>query len=118
MVVLKTNYARIKPTYLDGPADIVVEIVSPGSDSVDHGDKLVEYESAGVPEYWLIDHRRKDTLIYVLDPEGRYRRLDPDDKGRLVSSLLPGFALDPAILWRDDLPEGPALIELVQAMVK
>src|SRR5579859_3787627 len=42
---------RFHPTYLDGPADLVVEIVSPESVTRDRVEKLREYQEAGVQEY-------------------------------------------------------------------
>lgn len=51
MVILTPHLDRIKHTYVDGTADIVVEIVSPESAARDHGNKLIEYEALGVPEY-------------------------------------------------------------------
>jgi Uma2 family endonuclease len=50
---------HLKRNYLDGPADLVVEIVSPDSQARDRGDKFYEYEEAGVIEYWILDQTRK-----------------------------------------------------------
>jgi Uma2 family endonuclease len=116
MIVFTDHLDRIKPTYLDGIADIVIEIVSPESASRDRGDKFIEYEALGVPEYWLFDPLREDAGIYALGADGHYRRVPLDAAGRLTSTLLPGFALDPALLWQDPLPDATALIALVQAM--
>ncbi|MEO8393884.1 MAG: Uma2 family endonuclease, partial [Chloroflexota bacterium] len=49
MVFLKTNPNELKDTYLDGPADICIEVVSEESVERDHGDKFREYEQGGVP---------------------------------------------------------------------
>jgi Uma2 family endonuclease len=121
MIVLNDHLERIQPTFLDGPADIVIEIVSPESVERDYGKKFVEYEEAGIPEYWRIDPLRKQTDIYVLtqidENEKRYRRLDLDSQRRLTSTLLPGFALDPAVLWQEHLPRGSALSQMVQDML-
>jgi Uma2 family endonuclease len=116
MVILNTHLDRIKETYLDGVADIAIEIVSPESDERDRGAKFVEYEAAGVPEYWLIDPLRQDAIIYALGEDNRYHRVALDAQGRAVSSLLPGFALDPALLWRDAAPDALAIVELVGKM--
>ncbi len=116
LVVLNAHRERIKQNYLDGAADLVVEIVSPESDMRDYGDKRVEYEAAGVPEYWLFDPLRRDILVFALGADGRYQRLPRDAQGRVYSVLLPGFAFDPALLWRDELPAGAELIALVQAL--
>src|SRR5258708_35842505 len=77
LVILSEHLEHIKATYLDGIADIVVEIVSPESDERDHGAKFVEYEAAGVPEYWLIDPLRSESTIYVLSVGKRHRRFTP-----------------------------------------
>lgn len=116
MILLTAHLDRITPTCINGIADIVIEIVSPDSIARDHAEKFVEYESAGVPEYWLFDPLRQDAAIWALSAEGSYRRVPLDAQGHLVSSLLPGFALDPAILWRSSLPDGVELIEMAQAM--
>jgi Uma2 family endonuclease len=40
--------------HLDGPADLVVEVVSPDSPTRDRQEMLVDYAEAGVPEYWSV----------------------------------------------------------------
>ena len=116
LIILNENVHRIKETYIEGPADIVVEVVSPESTDRDRGKKLSEYEAAGVPEYWLIDPLRTEANVYGLGEDGRYHPLPKDAEGRLVSRILPGFALHPDLLWREQPPTGSELIELVQRM--
>ena len=60
------NRTRLKKTFLDGPADVVVEIISAGSIGLDRGDKFVEYERGGVREYWLIDARSDELSFQIL----------------------------------------------------
>lgn len=117
MVVLNEHRERIEPNRLNGAADIVLEIVSPESRDRDYFIKYHEYAAAGVPEYWLIDPLRQQADIYLLGEDHRYRRAPLDGEGRLVSPLLPNFALDPALLWSDPLPSGAVLFEMVKAMV-
>ena len=121
MIVLNESAAKIQPTYLEGAADIVVEIVSPESVERDYGKKFIEYEEASVREYWRIDPLRKQFDIYMLtriaDDENRYQRAELDAQGRLISTLLPGFALDPQILWQDELPGGKTIFAMVQDML-
>lgn len=117
MIILNEHIDRIKNSYLDGAADVAIEIVSPESVARDHGYKFYEYEMAGVREYWLIDPTRQIADIYVLGADHHYRRTPLDAQGRLVSSLLPQFALDPEIFWREAEPSARELIELVQRML-
>ena len=58
---------RLFETYIDGPVDLAVEVVSPDSTRRDYRDKLAEYESAGVREYWLIDPLQSKAWFYVLE---------------------------------------------------
>ena len=73
MFVSKENEHRLTSQYLDGPADIAVEILSPESVRRDRGDKFVEYEAAGVREYWIIDPERKQAEFYLLDDDNHYQ---------------------------------------------
>jgi Uma2 family endonuclease len=117
MVILGKNVQRIMPTYYDGAADIVIEIVSPESEDRDYKTKMNEYATAGVLEYWLFDPQKKVAFINALNPNGKYERLSLNSEGKMGSGLLPGFAIDPTIFWREELPKGAELIALVQGMI-
>jgi Uma2 family endonuclease len=117
MVLFNDHLDRIQPTYIDGLADIVIEVISPESETRDRADKFLEYEAAGVPEYWLFDPLRAEADVYALGDDGRYRRVARDADGRLVSPSLPGFALDTAILWTQKLPSTPEIVALATAML-
>jgi len=109
LFVRREHVDRIRDSYLEGPADLVVEVVSPDSFSRDRGEKFVEYEEAGIPEYWLLDPQRKQADFYRLHPsdEGpdRYHPVTPDADGFLHSQVLEGFRLRPEWLWKDSQPE-------------
>ena len=117
MILLTPHENRLTHRYVQGVADIVVEIVSPESDERDRGTKFLEYEAAGVPEYWMFDPLRQIATIYARGHDGRYRPLDRDAQGRLVSTLLPGFALDTDLLWQDALPGSATIVTLVQNLL-
>ena len=116
MIVLNEHLDRLKETYLNGTADVAIEIVSPESTDRDRGVKFAEYEQAGVPEYWIIDPLRSEILVYSLGDDQRYHRRELDSHGQITSPLLPGFALEAAILWRKELPAGKDLIHLLEQM--
>jgi Uma2 family endonuclease len=118
MVVLKTNPNEIKATYLDGPADICIEIVSEESVERDHGDKFREYEQGGVPEYWIVDPLHHESRFYRLNGEGSYVRQTEDADGNYHTPLLPGLALHVSTLWRDDLPNTMETLASVTAMLE
>jgi Uma2 family endonuclease len=116
MFIAEARLDIIKPSHVDGPPDLIIEIVSPESQGRDYGIKLNEYEQAGVREYWIIDPLRDDVLFYQLDDEGVFRRFAPDEKGTYHSVILPGLKLEVALLWRDPLPDIFEAIALVRAM--
>lgn len=96
---------RIQHKHLRGPADLVIEIVSPESVRRDKVEKLAEYEAGGVPEYWWIDDDRKEAAFFQCGEEGRYQRTQPDENGVYQSRVLPSVRLDVAWLWQHPLPE-------------
>jgi Uma2 family endonuclease len=104
LFVRKDRMSLVQQTYLDGPADLVVEIISPESVQRDREEKFAEYERAGVQEYWLLDPQQKQADFYVLDADGRYRLAAVGDDGMYRSQVLQGFWLKVAWLWQEPLP--------------
>ncbi len=96
---------RLTAQRLDGPADLVIEIISNDSVRRDRFDKLREYGRAGVREYWVIDPRpgkqRADFL--QLDETGEYALMATEDDERYTSAVLAGLWLRPSWLWQVDL---------------
>ncbi len=103
LFVAQTNLGRLKETYLDGPANLVVEIVSPESAGRDRGVKFYEYAQGGVPEYWLIDPQMEWAEFYQLE-EGHYRLTFSGKKGEYHALVLPDFWLRVEWLWQEPLP--------------
>jgi Uma2 family endonuclease len=99
LFVAKKNAKRLKKTHLQGPADLAIEIVSPGSRAIDRGDKYFEYEKGGVDEYWIIDPGRRRAEFYQRDKEGLYRLVSVDDAGVYRSRAMKGFWMPVSWLW-------------------
>ncbi len=104
LVVLKENLYRLQKTHLQGPADLVVEILSEESALRDRGAKFAEYELEGVKEYWLIDPQEQRVDVFVLEG-GKFQRQKPDRQGFYRSEVLKGFRLKPEWLWQEPLPK-------------
>ena len=107
--VSNANLARFRSTFLDGPADLVVEIVSPESRERDREEKFEEYAAGGVAEYWLIDPELRTAEFYVLK-NGTYRPARIDAEGRFWSVALPDFWLDVNWLW-----DQPGLFDVLKS---
>lgn len=104
LFVRKENLGRLKRLYLDGPADIVVEVTSPSTRSVDRTDKFAEYAQGKVPEYWLIDPDRQKHEFYQLGPDGTYQLAAIPTDGIYRSPTIVGLWLKPAWLWQQPRP--------------
>jgi Uma2 family endonuclease len=101
---------RLKETYLDGPADLAVEVVSQESRLRDRGEKLAEYEMGGVREYWIIDPEQQRVDYYVLANDGRYERRRADAQGVYHSEAVSGFWLKEEWLWQELPPNALAVL--------
>jgi Uma2 family endonuclease len=110
--VSKEHEDRLKPTYLDGPGDMVVEIVSEESIERDRETKRTEYQNAGVREYWLIDPLVPEAIFYRLNANNQYDIVPLGADGIYHSEALPGFWLNVSWLWQEPKP----LFEALQAL--
>jgi Uma2 family endonuclease len=99
VVILNGNLGRFAEQYFDGAPDLIVEIVSPASRHTDRTVKYEEYETAGVPEYWLVDPDRQYAEFYQRDDAGLYRVAFSGSEGVYRSRVLEGFWLQVEWLW-------------------
>ncbi len=99
----------IRENHIEGAPDLILEIVSPESVARDWREKYVEYEKAGVREYWIVDPLSKKVEAYVLDRSRKYKLL-AEREGAIRSKVLRGFLLKPAWLWQPRLPKVQAAL--------
>lgn len=108
MVVRAENFGRMGDQRLEGPADWVVEIISAGDLRFEEREKLPRYRQAEIPEIWLIDPFAETLRVETLAADGyQVRTLG---EGRLTSSVIPGFWIEVAWLWRERLPSSLACL--------
>jgi Uma2 family endonuclease len=102
--VAKERLDRLTQDRMNGPPDLIVEVVSQDSVKRDRSDKYREYQAAGVREYWVIDPREEQRRadFFHLDAQGEYRLFATEEDERVESQVLPGFWLRPGWLWQTD----------------
>lgn len=72
MWVAEGSRCKVGEKRLEGPPDLIVEVLSAGTARADRGKKFQLYERHGVREYWLAD------------PEGEYFEIFRLEDGRFV----------------------------------
>lgn len=116
LFISQEHLDRLKGTYLDGPADLAIEVVSPESRLRDRGEKFAEYEMGGVREYWIIDPEQDRVDYYVRANDGYYERRRADTQGVDRSEIVAGFWLKEAWLWQEPLPNALAVLRELQVV--
>jgi len=119
LFIAKANLGRLTVDRLEGPADLVVELISDDSVTRDRVVKFREYAAAGIPEYWIFDPRpgKQTSDFFRLDVRGDYQAVPLDADGRYRSQVLPGFWLDPTWLWQVPEPDVLTLLASIAADV-
>ncbi len=95
----KDRLAIITEQEVCGAPDLVVEILSPGTEDRDRGYKRVLYARYGVREYWIVDPAKRCIEIYVPDRTGFVLRASYSGDQPLTSPLLLSFHPIPATIF-------------------
>ena len=80
--------------------EIVIEVVSPGSEHRDYVEKREEYLLFGVIEYWILDDARREMLI-LRRSRGRWLERAVRSPEVYRTRLLPGFELSCGMIFDD-----------------
>ena len=94
--------SMIQDAYIDGPPDLIIEVISESNRSHDTVVKFRDYARFGVREYWLADPR--ENLISTWQLQGDHYELlgRAAPGGRVTSRVLPLLQLDPAQVLAQD----------------
>lgn len=98
LFVRTERLALFREQFLDGPADLVVEVISPGTERIDRGDKFAEYQQGGVAEYWILDPHSEVADFYVRDQAGLFQRVETPD-GEFASTVVDGLRVRVEWFW-------------------
>jgi len=78
--------------FVDGPPDLIVEILSPSTRSRDVTAKKRLYAETGVQEYWVVDQVTADVTVYWRSHKGSYEVISAED-GKVRSRIIPGLEI-------------------------
>lgn len=109
LFVAKDRSDRLLTNHFEGAPNLIMEVVSDDSVDRDWRVKYLEYEAAGVDEYWVIDPLHQRMEAYTLDADKTYQSIAPVE-GKIASRVVPGFYLRPEWLWRERPPKVPAVL--------
>jgi len=92
--ISKERYEIIAEEEIRGAPDLVVEILSPGTEDRDRHYKKTLYARYGVREYWIVDPGAKAVELHALGERG-FELIKTYKHGETLSSpLLAGLAVD------------------------
>jgi Uma2 family endonuclease len=88
LVVLPGSDARVELRGVEGPPDLVIEVVSPSNRGRDLLTKRALYARAGVREYWLVDPDARTIEILTLDRDAFHLAVTASGQETPESPLL------------------------------
>jgi Uma2 family endonuclease len=102
LLICTDRASSIGENFIQGPPNIIVEVVSEETRHRDENDKRKLYERYGVDEYWIVDPVIDTMKIYCRTGATfvRAAELSTESGGAITSPLLPGFALDVNVVSR------------------
>ncbi|MBD3341704.1 MAG: hypothetical protein GF353_21545 [Candidatus Lokiarchaeota archaeon] len=96
MFIASDSESTLKETYLDGPATVVIEILSPSTQKDDLNKKLPKYLKSGVKEVWIVDPMKKNFTTHWSKDQSRIYKESEWTK----SKIIPEFRLKVNWLWK------------------
>lgn len=91
--VSNANAGILTPQGAAGAPDLVVEILSAGTEHYDRELKRKVYAQAGVKELWLIDPDAKEIQVHLLNPKSKKSTVVHGPEARFRSALVPGLVI-------------------------
>jgi Uma2 family endonuclease len=79
-ILVVCDPSKITPSHIEGPPDLVVEVLSPATATRDLREKKALYEKSGVREYAVVDPMEHYAIRFLLGADGAF------DKGTVVAA--------------------------------
>jgi Uma2 family endonuclease len=86
--LLPDGPARVVPRGVEGPPDLLIEVLSPSNRDHDRLTKHALYGLAGIREYWIVDPEARTIEILTLDRDALHTTTVAAGADTLVSPLL------------------------------
>ncbi len=87
---------------IEGVPDLALEVLSPSNRYEDLNEKYPAYRAAGIKEIWLVDPDNEE--VKIDKRRGKRYTSRTLAKGRIESTVLPGFWINAEWLWAEPLP--------------
>jgi Uma2 family endonuclease len=100
LLFVMNEHRNVFQDWVRGAPDLVIEILSPTTNTIDRGPKLKAYARYGVAEYWIVDPVEKAVEVYSLTPTGYQLTRSFSEEESLSSAMLPGFELQVGSLFQ------------------
>ena len=104
-LVVVCDRSKLGKGSVNGPPDLIAEIVSPSTSKKELFLKFNAYLDAGVREYWVIEPEQKIVQVHIYE------------SGHFLSSAFKGDALIPSTVLRDFSIELKSLWEAAESVV-
>jgi Uma2 family endonuclease len=98
--VSKARAAILSDRGIEGAPDLLVEVLSPGTDALDKGTKRDIYARTGVKELWLVDPATLTVQIFGLQEDADTPRISYDSQAQITTPLIPGLVLRAAEVFK------------------
>ena len=102
LVVRDSRTDLMSPQRLEGPADMVIEIVSESDPGFDYREKHPRYREARIEEIWIVNPFNQTVFVDKLGVGGYVSK--ELSSGKLDSQVISGFWIDVFWLRQEKLP--------------
>jgi len=94
--ISKENYRIISERGIEGPPDIIIEILSPSTEEIDLNLKMDLYWRIGVREYWIVNIEKEEIQVYEIKEDSfklrkNYRKINNE---KIKTPIVPGLEID------------------------
>jgi len=94
LFIRKDRASIVTEANVQGPPDLVIEILSPSRRAYDRKKKFRVYEEAGVSEVWYVDPEKRTVEVLNVGADRRYVvTAELSGNAAIVSKVLPGLSL-------------------------